>query len=107
MAALVCKGCGRQLLDTDTVCPECNTAVHSGPELSPMAAWEKEFKQVRLHWIISVIIFWVTLAVTLGLYLIHGSAYINELGFLALFFMVMGVYLKTRVLYTQRKKPKT
>ncbi len=104
----VCKGCGRQLLDSEEVCPECNTAVPVSLEsLSPEEVWESEFKRVRLHWIIVVVLFWVTSAITAGLFLINGSAYVNELIFIAAVFMVLGVYLKTKVMRMQRKEPTT
>ncbi|MEW8509038.1 MAG: hypothetical protein AB2598_20320 [Candidatus Thiodiazotropha sp.] len=104
--AVVCKGCGRQLLGTESVCPECNTTLPVAQDTSPLEEWESEFNRVRMHWIIVVIIFWVTAAVTTGLFFIKGSAYLNELVFIAAIFMVLGVYLKTKVLRLQRKKPK-
>ncbi len=105
MVSIVCKGCGRQLSDTELVCPECNTALPIASDSSPIEVWEKEFQRVKLHWIVVVIIFWVTVAVIAGLFLIHGNAYLNELVFLAAIFMVLGVYLKTKVMRIQRKKP--
>ncbi|MBF0264262.1 MAG: hypothetical protein HQL46_03255 [Gammaproteobacteria bacterium] len=101
----ICKGCGLQLSDTDTHCPECNMAVPQKEELDPLTEWENEYSKVRFHWIISVVLFWTTAGITAGLFLIHGQAYINELAFIAAVFMALGVYLKTKVLALQRKKP--
>ena len=105
MASVICKGCGRQLSDTELACPECNTALPVASDSSPIENWEKEFERVKLHWIVVVIMFWVTVVMIVGLFLIHGSAYLNELIFFAAIFMVLGVYLKTKVMRIQRKKP--
>jgi hypothetical protein len=70
-----------------------------------MEKWEKEFKRVKQHWIVVVTLFWVTAAITAGLFIINGSVYLNELVFISAIFMVLGIYLKTKVLRIQRKKP--
>ena len=106
VTTMVCKGCGRVLLETESVCPECNTTVVDETVLSAKGVWEQELKRVKLHWVVVVILFWVTLAVTAGLFVIHGSAYLNELVFLSAIFMVLGIYLKTKVMLVQRKMPK-
>ena len=71
----------------------------------PVKTWESNYKRIRFHWIISVVMFWTTAGITAGLYLIHGEAYVNELVFIAAIFMALGVYLKTKVLALERKKP--
>ena len=102
----ICKGCGRQLSESDKFCPECNMQVPVEEEHDEFKAWEAEFNKVKLHWIIAVLLFWTTAGITTGLYLIHGSFYVNELIFIAAVFMALGVYLKTKVLVLQKKKPK-
>ncbi len=106
MESVICTGCGQQLSNGESVCPACNTALPVVSKSASLEAWETDFNRVKLHWIIVVLMFWVTVAVTAGLFLIHGSAYLNELVLFAIVFMVVGVYLKTRVMYVQRKKPK-
>ena len=101
----ICKGCGRQLEESDKKCPECNLPVAEEEALDPLQEWEREYKKVRFHWIISVVMFWTTAGITLGLYLIHGAPYINELVFIAAVFMALGVYLKFKVQRLQHKKP--
>jgi hypothetical protein len=101
----ICKGCGRQLSESDTNCPECNLAVTREDKSDPFKTWESDYKRIRFHWIISVVLFWTTAGITAGLYLIHGQAYINELVFIAAVLMALGVYLKTKVLALERKKP--
>ncbi|MBF0470065.1 MAG: hypothetical protein HQL48_01690 [Gammaproteobacteria bacterium] len=100
-----CKGCGVKLPADKSLCPECHTPRESKQPLPPLEQWQQEMKRVRFHWVIVVTLFWVTTAVICGLYLIHGSVYINELVFIAAIFMALGVALKTKVLRLQQKKP--
>ncbi len=100
-----CQGCGQQLSATDTVCPECGKKAPQKEETDPLKAWEANYKRIRFHWIIVVVMFWTTAGITAGLYLIQGRVYINELVFIAAVFMVLGVYLKTKVIALQRKRP--
>lgn len=100
-----CKGCGRELSAAEIECPVCNSSLHVAPDISSIEGWEQELKRVRFHWIVVVIIFWVTAVITAGLFLINGSAYLSELIVIAAVFMVLGVYLKTKVLKIQHNKP--
>jgi len=75
------------------------------PEPTPLEAWEKEFATLKLHWVVVVSLFWVSILVMGGLFLIRGAAYITEIGLLAAIFGVVGVQLKTKVLLLKRKKP--
>ncbi|PID42705.1 MAG: hypothetical protein CSB48_09035 [Proteobacteria bacterium] len=74
-------------------------------QFTSLSEWTAEYNRVRFHWVIVVTIFWVTTGITAGLFIIQGGVYLNELLFIAAIFMVLGVYLKTRVLMLERNKP--
>jgi len=70
-----------------------------------LAEWKAEYERIKFHWIIAVTLFWATAGITAGLFIIQGGAYLNELIFIAGIFMVLGVYLKTKVMMLERNKP--
>lgn len=105
MQVAVCKGCGATLTASEGRCPSCDTPLSAATEGSAMAQWEQELKRIKLHWVVVVILFWLTCLMVVGMFFIHGSAYFSELILIAAIFMVLGVYLKSKVLYLQRRGP--
>ena len=93
-----CQGCGQQLSATDTVCPECGKSVPKNEETDSLEAWEANYKRIRFHWVITVVMFWTTAGITAGLYLIQGRAYINELVFIAAIFIGSNVIFTSELI---------
>ncbi|PIE43681.1 MAG: hypothetical protein CSA50_03490 [Gammaproteobacteria bacterium] len=74
-------------------------------KLMSLAEWTAEYNRVKFHWVVVVVLFWATTGITAGLFIVQGHVYLNELIFIAGIFMVLGVYLKTKVMVLERKKP--
>ena len=101
-----CKECGRELQDKEVVCKECHPPITFSSLFTPCEDINAEYKRIRLLWVISVTMFWVTIGLLAGIFLILGSAYLNEIMLIAGIFMFSGVYLKTKMVLLQRKKSK-
>ena len=101
-----CEECGRELQKKEAVCQECHPPVTLFSLFTPCEDIDAEYKRIRLLWVISVTMFWATIGILAGIYLILGSAYLSELILIAGIFMFLGVYLKTRIVLLQRKKSK-
>lgn len=106
MKEKTCRDCGRVLQPKEVVCKECNPPVTFGSLFKPSDDIDVEIKRIRLLWVISVTMFWVTIGLLAAIFLVLGNAYLGEIVLFAGVFMLAGMILKTKMLVLQRKKSK-
>ncbi len=101
-----CKACGRELLNKEVVCKECHPPITFASLLTPGEDVNAEYKRIRLLWVLSVTMFWVTIGLLGAIYMVFGNSYMTEIMLIAVILLFSGVYLKTKVIALQRKKSK-
>ncbi len=66
--------------------------------------WKKERDRLKTLWVVSVIVFWLSVVFQIGLFLYNGQANILLISIIG-GMMVLGVALKVRLQLHLRKKP--
>jgi hypothetical protein len=101
-----CEECGGDLPKKGAICRECHPPLTFSTLVTPREDIRAEYKRIRLLWVISVTLFWATIGLLGGIYLVLGSAYLSELLLIAGLFMFAGVYLKTKIVLLQKQMSK-
>lgn len=99
-----CKECGRELLKKEAVCKECHPPITFSSLLTPSQDINAEYKRIRLLWVLSVTMFWVTIGLLGAIYMVFGNSYLTEIMLISVILLFSGIYLKTKMLALQRKK---
>jgi len=93
----VCPECGKQTSSTDEVCPGCGTSLDRN-------IWEKEQNRLKKLWIFSVIFFWFSLIFQGTLFIMDGTLNLVLLSVIG-GMVILGLILKFRLQYHERRKP--
>ncbi|MCP4409625.1 MAG: zinc ribbon domain-containing protein [Gammaproteobacteria bacterium] len=93
----VCPECGKQISPTDEVCPGCGTSLG-------LKAWERERDRLKRLWVISVAFFWFSVIFQGTLFVLDGTLNLVLLSVIG-GMMILGLILKFRLQYHERRKP--
>jgi ribosomal protein L37E len=105
--SIACRSCGHELATAETVCSACGATAGSPAPVAgddPWAEWAAERNRVKTLWVVAVLAFWLTVAVQVGFFLFR-----RELDLILVSIaggaMVLGMWLKTRLQFHQRREP--
>ena len=97
-ALLICPACGEKTPTSEGSCRSCGVA------LDPLAKeWARERDRLKTMWVVSVVVFWLSLGFQAVLYVLQGKANLLLLSIIG-GMLLLGVGLKVRLQLHQRKK---
>ena len=97
-ALSICSACGEKTPASEESCGSCGA-----PLDTPAQEWARERDRLKTLWVVSVIVFWLSLGFQAVLYVLQGKANLLLLSVIA-GMLLLGVGLKVRLQLHERKK---
>ena len=95
----VCPVCGANNPPAAAVCRSCGTALGKDTD-----SWLRERDRLKTLWVVSVVMFWLSLGFQAVLYILQGETNLVLLSVIG-GMLLLGVGLKIRLQLHERKKP--